>query len=77
MGIDIIEMKDGFIINPEKKLENADIKTFGDHRIAMVFSIAELLTSGKNSFDDLSCIDISFPNFFEILKKITIWNSLQ
>jgi 3-phosphoshikimate 1-carboxyvinyltransferase len=72
MGIDIIEMKDGFIINPEKKLENADIKTFGDHRIAMVFSIAELLTSGKNSFDDLSCIDISFPNFFEILKKITI-----
>ena len=70
MGIDIIEMKDGFTINPENKLKNADIKTYGDHRIAMVFSIAELLTSGKNSFDDLSCIDISFPNFFEILKQI-------
>ena len=70
MGIDIIEMKDGFIINPEKKLVNAEIKTFGDHRIAMAFSIAELLTSSNNVFDDLTCIDISFPNFFNILKTI-------
>ena len=70
MGIEIIEMKDGFIINPGKKLVNAEIKTFGDHRIAMAFSIAELLTSSKNVFDDLACIDISFPDFFKILKTI-------
>ena len=70
MGIEIIEMKDGFIINPENKLLNTDITTFGDHRIAMAFSIAELLVEGENIYDDLNCIDISFPTFFEILKKI-------
>ena len=70
MGAEIIEKKDGFIINPVTKLHHANIKTFGDHRIAMAFTIAGLLTANKNTLDDEDCINISFPEFFEILKKI-------
>ena len=67
---DIIEKHDGFIINPITKLNHSKINTFGDHRIAMAFAIAGLLTSKKNTLDDTSCIDISFPEFFQILENI-------
>ena len=70
MGAEVIEKTDGFIINPVNTLHNARIDTFSDHRIAMAFTIAGLLTSEKNILDNKQCVDISFPNFFEILNKI-------
>ena len=70
MGAEIIEKKDGFIINPTKKLQHTNIKTFGDHRIAMAFTIAGLLTSKKNTLDNEKCINISLPEFSNILKNI-------
>ena len=70
MGAEIIEKHDGLIINPVKKLHHAKIKTFGDHRIAMAFTIAGLLTSKKNTLDNEICINISFPEFFNILNQI-------
>ena len=71
MGADIIETNDGFIINPENKLTHTKINAFGDHRIAMAFTIAGLMTNKQNSLDDVSCVDISFPEFFDILRKIS------
>ena len=70
MGVEIIEKHDGFIINPINKLHHSDIITFGDHRIAMAFTIAGLLTSEKNTLDDENCINISFPEFSKILNQI-------
>ena len=70
MGAEIIERQDGLIINPISKLKHAHIKTFGDHRIAMAFTIAGLLSSKQNTFDDEICINVSFPEFSEILDQI-------
>ena len=70
MGAEIIEKQDGFIINPIKKLQHTNIITFGDHRIAMAFAIAGLLTSNKNTLDNEKCINISLPEFSNILNKI-------
>ena len=70
MGAEIIEKQDGFIINPVTKLHHTNIETFGDHRIAMAFTIAGLLPSEKNTMDDENCINISFPEFSEILSQI-------
>lgn len=70
MGVEVIEKHDGFIVNPVAKLRHTHIKTFGDHRIAMAFTIAGLLTSEKNTLDDELCINISFPEFSEILNQI-------
>lgn len=44
------------------------IKSFGDHRIAMSFAIAGLIVPLQ--IDDESCMSISFPNFLEILSQI-------
>jgi len=70
MGAEIIEKKDGFVVNPSNRLHHANIRTFGDHRIAMAFTIAGLLTSEKNILDDEDCINISFPEFQEILAQV-------
>ena len=70
MGCEVIEKCDGFVINPVNRLYNTNIKTFGDHRIAMAFTIAGYITEELNSLDDAKCINISFPEFTEILHSI-------
>ena len=70
MGCEVIERKDGFIINPVNSMLHTSIKTFGDHRIAMAFIIAGLLTPERNILDDEQCINISFPGFNTILDRI-------
>ena len=72
MGCEVIEKKDGFIINGPCKLHNTNIITYGDHRIAMSFTIAGLITSKKNQFDDINCINISFPEFNSKLNQILV-----
>jgi 3-phosphoshikimate 1-carboxyvinyltransferase len=67
-GVDIKEFEDGYEINGSK-IKKANINSFGDHRIAMSFAIAGVL-NGMN-IKDIDCIKTSFPNFLELLGKIT------
>ncbi|MEN4052289.1 3-phosphoshikimate 1-carboxyvinyltransferase [Sulfurimonas sp. NWX79] len=67
-GIEVHEYKDGYrIVGGE--LKSAEVESDGDHRIAMSFIIAGLRCGMKVT--DLECINTSFPNFFELLQKIT------
>lgn len=70
MGVEVEEYEDGFAFEGGKKLRGTLIKTFGDHRIAMAFSIAGLIAEGETYIDEPDCVKISLPNFYEILKKI-------
>lgn len=70
MGVDIKELDDGMIIKGKTKLKGAYINTFNDHRIAMAFSIASLISEGDVKLDNKSCIDISFPGYFELLNSL-------
>jgi len=67
-GIEVHEYKDGYkVVGGE--LKSATVDSDGDHRIAMSFIIAGLKSGMKVT--DLECINTSFPNFFELLEKIT------
>jgi len=67
-GIEVDEYEDGYkIIGGE--LQKAEVDSDGDHRIAMSFIIAGLRSGMVVS--DLECINTSFPNFFNLLEKIT------
>lgn len=70
MGANIIETDDGFIINGPTKLKSAQVESFNDHRIAMMLSIAGLIADGQTEILKSSCINISFSNFYEVLKQI-------
>ncbi len=67
-GIEVEEFEDGYKIKGGR-LGSAEVESFGDHRIAMSFLIAGLL-SGM-IVHDTECIATSFPNFVEILQKIS------
>ena len=67
-GIEVDEVHDGYSVRGGE-LKEAQIDSHGDHRIAMSFIIAGLRCS--MNVDDIACINTSFPNFFELLEKIT------
>ena len=67
-GIEISEYEDGYTVKGGA-MNSATIDSHGDHRIAMSFMIAGL-KCGMN-VTDVDCVNTSFPNFFELLQKIT------
>ncbi len=67
-GIETIERDDGYNIMGGE-LKSAKVNSYGDHRVAMSFAIAGVISSME--IEDVACIDTSFPNFFEILSEIT------
>ena len=63
----------GSTINPNGGVK---IKTFGDHRIAMSFKVMSLICDKQLSFDDLECINISYPDFNKHLNSLKVANGL-
>ena len=53
-----------------KRIRNANIKTFNDHRIAMSFSILNIIYDNKLKIDNMKCIAISYPKFENHLKLL-------
>ncbi len=70
MGADITATADGMIIEGGKALHGATIESKSDHRIAMSFAIASLITEGDTEILDAECVDISYPNFYSDLKSL-------
>lgn len=64
LGVDAQEFPDGFYVPPSPRLRGGKIRTFGDHRIAMAFSLASLWAQGDVELDDRECVAVSFPDFF-------------
>ena len=73
MGADITATDDGMIINGGKLLKGSEVDSKFDHRIAMSFAVAGLLAEGETSILGAECVDISYPNFYEDLKKLYKW----
>ena len=71
MGVNIEERIDGFVISKFDQFIGTNIKTFNDLRIAMAFSIAGLVSNGQNILDNIDCVKISCPEFFELLKVLS------
>ena len=68
IGITASESPDGLIIDGGTP-RAADIETYNDHRIAMIFAVAGLVTPGIE-IADKKCVDKSFPDFWRELAKI-------
>jgi 3-phosphoshikimate 1-carboxyvinyltransferase len=73
IGIKAEELEDGMIINGNggEPFKYADIDSFSDHRIAMAFSVAALAGENGMLIKDVECVNTSFPDFFDIMHKIT------
>ena len=74
MGSQITALKrrglEHIVIQGQRQLKAARVRSFGDHRTAMSLVVAALAAKGKTRIDDVSCINKSFPNFLELLRTL-------
>ena len=70
MGADIEATEDGMIIRGGKPLHGAVIETNLDHRMAMSAAVASLAADGETEIKGADCVNISYPQFYEDLKKL-------
>jgi 3-phosphoshikimate 1-carboxyvinyltransferase len=71
MGCDIHERPDGFVLNGGRPLHGAAVRSFADHRIAMALAVAALTAAGETEIDGAECASVSFPEFWEVLRRGT------
>lgn len=71
MGAGIEELEDGFVIQGRPEgLTGAAVDSRGDHRIAMSTAIAALKARGETIVHNSEVVDISFPEFWPLLRKL-------
>ncbi|MCX7957217.1 MAG: 3-phosphoshikimate 1-carboxyvinyltransferase [Endomicrobia bacterium] len=74
LGTKIIEQRDGMIIMGNAKLTTGSstikLNSYKDHRIAMSLAVAASICDGEVIIEDADCVDISFPNFWELFKNL-------
>ncbi len=71
MGGKIELFPDGFAIEGPQVLQGAALESFGDHRIAMAFSIAALRATSASEIYGRECVSISYPTFYKTLNSLT------
>lgn len=70
MGAEVEEYDDGLAIAGRARLRGARLTSYGDHRIAMAFTVAALLAEGDSEINGAECVRISFPEFYELLESV-------
>jgi 3-phosphoshikimate 1-carboxyvinyltransferase len=68
-GVDVREYEDGFSLTGRTAIDRGVVNTFGDHRIAMAFSLLALVSSKEVTIPDAEVVSISFPAFIEQLSQ--------
>lgn len=70
LGADAVELPGGLRIEPSS-LHGGLVHTYGDHRIAMAFSVLGLVVPGIE-IEDPSCVSKTFPEFFVTLERLRV-----
>jgi 3-phosphoshikimate 1-carboxyvinyltransferase len=70
MGLAIKLHEDGFEVPGRQQFHAAEVDSFGDHRIAMAFSIAALAADGPCTILGADAASVSFPEFFDTLQRV-------
>ncbi|WP_371806499.1 3-phosphoshikimate 1-carboxyvinyltransferase [Candidatus Lokiarchaeum ossiferum] len=68
LGVGVETTSHSMKIIPQKTYHGGKVATYNDHRMAMAFAIMGLKVPGI-SIENPSCVDKSFPQFFELLNQ--------
>ena len=69
LGAEVTEGEDYLVIDPPKKIQNAEIDTYEDHRMAMAFSLAAC-GEASVTINNPGCVSKTFPNYFEVFSGL-------
>jgi len=66
-GVQVQEFEDGLSVVGGAYIQGGTVHTYGDHRIAMAFSLLALVSTKEVTIPDADVVSISFPAFFQQL----------
>lgn len=69
LGAKVDEFHDGLTIAAPRKLRNASLEAYNDHRLFMAFTIASMMTE-KSIVAGAESVDVSYPNFIPDMKGL-------
>jgi len=72
MGVEVEVFDDGMKVPGRQRLRAAELDSFGDHRIAMAFSVAALAADGPCTIGRAEAAFVSFPEFYATLDKLAV-----
>ncbi len=70
LGADIEELDDGLCIRGGIRLRGCRVKSYGDHRLAMMLAVAGLLATGETEIGNAEAVLVSYPEFWRELERI-------
>jgi len=70
LGAKVEELPDGLRIQGQTTLYGGQASSFGDHRLAMAWAIAGMLSQQGVSVEDMAAADVSYPDFLTVIKKV-------
>jgi 3-phosphoshikimate 1-carboxyvinyltransferase len=71
LGVAITVHDDGFEVPGGQKFHAAELDSFGDHRIAMAFSVAALAADGPCRIANAEAASVSFPEFYNMIRSLS------
>jgi len=72
MGACVEELPQDLLITGQpQSLRGAEVHSLGDHRIAMSLAVAALIAQGETVLKGAEVVDISFPQFWQLLHSLT------
>ncbi len=70
LGVEVEESRDGFTILGSGKIEGGIVNSFGDHRMALAFSLLGLVSKRGVRVKNAEVVSVSFPEYFDVLKNL-------
>ena len=70
LGAKVEELPDGLCIQGQFSLRGGQASSLGDHRLAMTWAIAGMLSKEGVSVEDMAAADVSYPDFLAVIKKV-------
>jgi 3-phosphoshikimate 1-carboxyvinyltransferase len=72
LGAEADELPDGFVVRGNDRPLRGRVVTHGDHRIAMAFGVLGSLPGNDIEIDDRACAGVSFPGFWDELRRVEV-----
>ena len=69
LGAKVEELPDGLLVQGQTSLRGGQASSLGDHRLAMAWAIAGMLSKEGVGVEDMAAADVSYPEFLDVIKK--------
>jgi len=70
LGAKVEELPDGLRIQGQSSLRGGQASSLGDHRLAMAWAIAGMLSKEGVSVEGMAAADVSYPDFLAVIEKV-------